>query len=215
MIQDTGLVPVFFNNNINLSIEIVKACYLGGSRIIEFTNRGEKALHVFSDLVDWCGKKFPDCILGAGTIIESATAVSYINNGAGFIVGPVFNPQIAKLCNRRKVLYIPGCQTPTEISEAEELGVDIIKLFPANILTPKFIKALHGPMPRSLIMPSGGLRIDQEEITKWIKAGAVALNIGSNLIQKKHLMEGNFEEIKGNVQRCLKWIRKAREKQGV
>ncbi len=129
-------------------------------------------------------------------------------------MGPSLNPEVSRICNRRKVLYIPGCQTPTEISNAEELGADIIKLFPASVLTPKFVKAVRGPMPQALIMPSGGVRMNREEVTEWIQAGAAALNMGSDLIRKDLVEKNRFDEITGNVQRCLEWIKEARGQRG-
>lgn len=206
-----GLIPVFYHNDLNVAKEIVKACHDGGARIIEFTNRGARAYETFRELAEWCEKELPDCILGAGTIADQGTAVLYINNGADYIVGPTLNPEVARICNRRKVLYIPGCHTPTEISEAEELGADIIKLFPASVLTPKFVRAVHGPMPRSLIMPSGGVRNSREEVMEWIRAGAVVLNMGSDLIRRDLVESGNFDKIAVNIHRCLGWIAEARE----
>lgn len=209
-ILEVGLIPVFYNDDIEVVKNVVKACFDGGTRTIEFTNRGDRAYDVFNELSTWCDGELPDVILGAGTVIDPATAVQYINAGANFIVGPMFSPEVAMACNRRRVLYIPGCQTPTEISEAEEMGADIIKLFPAIVLTPRFVKALLGPSPHTHLMPSGGIRVEMENITEWIEAGAVALNIGSELI-RRDLVEGRkFEAIKENVAHCIAWIDKAR-----
>lgn len=208
------LIPVFYNASIDVAKKIVMACHRGGAQIVEFTNRGARAHTVFSELAEWCERELPDCILGAGTIVDAGTAALYINNGANYIVGPSLNPEVSRICNRRKVLYIPGCQTPTEISKAEELGADIIKLFPANVLTPKFVKAVRGPMPQTLIMPSGGVRMNREEVTEWIQAGAAALNMGSDLIRKDLVEKNSFDEITGNIQRCLKWIKEARGHRG-
>jgi 2-dehydro-3-deoxyphosphogluconate aldolase/(4S)-4-hydroxy-2-oxoglutarate aldolase len=210
-----GLIPVFYNNQIDVSQKVAEACSKGGANVLEFTNRGNRAHIVFSKLASWCDRELPEIILGTGTILDIATASLYINNGANFIVGPSFNPDVAKICNKHKVLYIPGCQTPTEISEAEKLGAEIIKLFPANVVTPKFIETILGPMPQTLIMPSGGVRLDREEITKWIKSGAIALNMGSDIIKKDLVEQGNYEEIKKNVQKCLSWIREARNQRNL
>jgi 2-dehydro-3-deoxyphosphogluconate aldolase/(4S)-4-hydroxy-2-oxoglutarate aldolase len=209
-ILEVGLIPVFYDNRIDNAQGVVEACFKGGARILEFTNRGNRAHIVFSELASWCERELPDVILGTGTIFDIATATLYINNGANFIVGPTFNPEVAKICNQRKVLYIPGCQTPTEISEAEKLGAEIIKLFPANVLTPKFIQTVLGPMPQTLIMPSGGISLDQEEITNWIKSGAIALNMGSDMIKKDLVEQGRYDEIKKIVQNCLSWIKEAK-----
>jgi 2-dehydro-3-deoxyphosphogluconate aldolase/(4S)-4-hydroxy-2-oxoglutarate aldolase len=143
--------------------------------------------------------------------VDPETAAIYINGGADYIVGPTSNPEVAETCNRRGVLYVPGCQTPTEISEAERLGADIIKLFPASVVTPRFVKAVLGPIPHVQLMPSGGVKYDREGISEWIKAGAVALNMGSDLIRKDLVREGRYSEIRDRVGECLGWIREARE----
>jgi 2-dehydro-3-deoxyphosphogluconate aldolase/(4S)-4-hydroxy-2-oxoglutarate aldolase len=190
--------------------KIVAACAEGGAKVVEFTNRGALAYQVFSELIKWRDKEFPDIILGAGTIIEPSVASLYINCGANFIVGPIFNPQIARTCNRYKVAYVPGCSTPSEISRAEEMGADIIKVFPADVLGPQFIKDMLGPCPWSKLMPSGGVEATKESISSWIKAGAAALNMGSNLIVKDLVKTGEFEAIKRKVENCIQWIREAR-----
>jgi 2-dehydro-3-deoxyphosphogluconate aldolase/(4S)-4-hydroxy-2-oxoglutarate aldolase len=211
-ILDIGLLPVFYNDDAKVAKRIVQACADGGAMVIEFTNRGDFAYEVFSELSKWSQKELPDVILGAGTIIEPATAGIYINSGANFIVGPVFNPDIAKICNRRKVAYIPGCMTPSEISNAEETGVDIVKIFPGKTVGPSFIKAVLGPCPWSKLMPSGGVEITQENISGWIKSGASALNIGSNLIKKDLVKVNDYNSIKKLVEQCIIWINEARGK---
>jgi 2-dehydro-3-deoxyphosphogluconate aldolase/(4S)-4-hydroxy-2-oxoglutarate aldolase len=209
-ITDIGLIPVFHNGDIEVAKAVVKACVDGGARVAEYTNRGSRASDVFSELSEWRDDELPRCILGAGTIMDPETATTYINDGADYIVGPTFNRETALTCNRRKVLYIPGCQTPTEISEAERLGADIIKLFPASVATPRFIKAVHGPMPHTRLMPSGGVKYDRVGIAEWIEAGAVALNMGSDLIRKDLVREGRYAEIRDRVRQCLAWIDEAR-----
>lgn len=213
-ILNTGLLPVFFDGDFEIAKNVVKACVEGGAKVIEFTNRGDRAFDVFNSLSKWCDAEYKDVLLGAGTIIEASTASQYINTGANFIIGPSFNPEVAKICNRRSVLYIPGCMTPTEISEAEEMGIDLIKLFPACVVTPMFIKAILGPSPRTLLIPSGGIQVNREEVMKWIEAGAVALNIGSELVKRDLIRERNFEAIRENVKQCLEWIREAKRKKG-
>ncbi|MGB9622813.1 MAG: hypothetical protein ACPL07_03100, partial [Candidatus Bathyarchaeia archaeon] len=209
-ILNAGLLPVF-DGDFEIAKNVVKACVEGGAKTIEFTNRGDRALDVFSNLSRWCDTECKDTLLGAGTIHEPSTASQYINAGANFIVGPSFNSEVAKICNRRRVLYIPGCMTPTEISEAEEMGVDLVKLFPACVVTPMFVKAILGPSPRTLLMPSGGIKLNREEVAEWVEAGAVALNIGSELIKRDLVMERNFEAIRENVKQCLEWIKEAKE----
>jgi 2-dehydro-3-deoxyphosphogluconate aldolase/(4S)-4-hydroxy-2-oxoglutarate aldolase len=211
-ILDVGLLPVFYNDDVKVAKRIVQACSDGGAIVIEFTNRGDFAYEVFNELSKWSQKELPDVILGAGTIIEPATAGIYINSGANFIVGPVFNPDVAKICNRRKVPYIPGCMTPSEISNAEETGIDIVKIFPGKTVGSSFIKAVLGPCPWSKLMPSGGVEITQENISDWIKSGASALNIGSNLIKKDLVKVNDYNSIKKLVEQCIIWINEARGK---
>jgi 2-dehydro-3-deoxyphosphogluconate aldolase/(4S)-4-hydroxy-2-oxoglutarate aldolase len=205
-----GLVPVFYNDDPEIAFEVARACLEGGARLVEFTNRGDRAHDVFNRLSMRCETEIPDSLLGAGTVIDPCTAAQYINSGANFIVGPSFNPEVAKICNRRKILYIPGCQTPSEISDAEELGADVVKLFPASSVTHKFVRDLMGPSPHSLVMPSGGIGLDQKEIQEWIKAGAVALNLGSALIRKDLMTNRRFNEIREGVKHCIQWIDEAK-----
>jgi len=209
-ILDIGLVPTFYNGNIEIAQEIIGACAKGGAKVVEFTNRGPLAHQVFSELSRWVDQNFPDVAFGAGTVIEPSTASLYINSGASFIVGPAFNPEVGRICNRRRVTYIPGCCSPPEISEAEEIGADIIKVFPAKTLGHYFIKAVLGPCPWSKLMPSGGVEATREDIFNWIKAGAAALNIGGSLIQKDLVKSGDFEGIRTKVEDCVLWINEAR-----
>lgn len=210
MILESGVIPVFFNGSIDSAKKIVKACYDGGARVVEFTNRGQSAVAVFGQLVEWRESQLPDCVLGVGTIFDTSSAGSYIDLGANYIVGPTFNPEVARTCNRRKVLYIPGCLTPTEISNAEEMGAEVIKLFPASVATPSFVRAILGPMPNTRIMPSGGVRINHKEVKDWIEAGAVAVNIGSDLIREDLVEAGRFDAISHNIGKCILWINEAR-----
>jgi 2-dehydro-3-deoxyphosphogluconate aldolase/(4S)-4-hydroxy-2-oxoglutarate aldolase len=209
-ILEIGLIPTFYEENLETAKKIVAACAEGGAIVVEFTNRGALAYRVFSELVKWRDKEFPDIILGAGTIVEPSAASLYISCGANFIVGPIFNPEVAKTCNRYKIAYVPGCSTPSEISRAEEMGTDIIKIFPADILGSLFIKDMLGPCPWSKLMPSGGVEATRESILSWIKAGAAAVNMGSNLIVKDLVKAGDFEAIKKKIENCILWIREAR-----
>ena len=207
---ELGLVPVFYNGDIEVAKKIVQACADGGSKVAEFTNRGDFAYQVFSELAKWCNEEFDDVILGVGSVIDPATAALYINNGANFVVGPVFNPEIAKVCNRRKVPYSPGCASPSEISQAEEMGCDIVKVFPGSRLKPGFIKSMLGPCPWVKLMPTGGVNATRESVSEWIKAGAACLGIGSRLIVKDLVKAGDFEAITQKVEQVLSWIREAR-----
>ncbi|MBN1977404.1 MAG: bifunctional 4-hydroxy-2-oxoglutarate aldolase/2-dehydro-3-deoxy-phosphogluconate aldolase [Anaerolineae bacterium] len=209
---ETGLAPVFYNGDVEVAKKIVTACAEGGARIVEFTNRGDRAWDVFSELVAWADEARPGVILGVGSVVDAPTAALYVASGANFVVGPMLNPEIARLCNRRKVAYSPGCGSVSEISEAEELGVEIVKIFPGGqVGGPPFVKAVRGPMPWTRIMPTGGVDATEESVKGWIEAGAACLGMGSKLIRKDLVAAGDFDSIRDNVTRVLAWIQEARE----
>lgn len=206
-----GLVPVFYEGDVEVAKKIVAACYEGGARVLEFTNRGERALPVFAQLSELIAAQFPHLILGVGSIVDAPTASLFVAHGANFVVGPVLNAEVAKLCNRRKISYSPGCGSVSEISAAEELGVEIVKIFPgAQVGGPAFVKAVLGPMPWTRIMPTGGVEATKESVQAWIKAGTACLGMGSNLISKELVKSGNFAAISANVRQVLAWIAEAR-----
>jgi len=208
---DTGLVPVFYNGDVKVAKKIVTACAEGGARVVEFTNRGDRAWNVFTELITWADDAHPDVILGVGSVVDAPTAALYVSSGANFVVGPILNPEIARLCNRRKVAYSPGCGTASEISEAEELGVEIVKVFPGGLVGgPAFIKAVRGPAPWTRIMPTGGVDAKEENVKGWIEAGAACLGMGSKLVRKDLMAVGDFDGIRDNVARVLAWIQEAR-----
>lgn len=207
---EAGIIPVFYNADVELAKKIIRACAEGGAKVLEFTNRGDRAFELFAELVKFRDAELPDMVLGAGTIIEPPTASIYINSGAEFIVGPQFNPEVSKLCNRRKIPYIPGCSTPSEISAAEEAGSDIVKVFPASVLTPGFIKNFLAPSPWSWLLPSGGIRFVREDIQSWIRAGAAAINLGSDLISHEMVKARDFEGLTRNTEQCIRWVKEAR-----
>ncbi len=204
-----GVVPLFYTPNLEKAIAAVDAIAAGGARCVEFTNRGEGALAVFSGLVEHFRKANPGLIFGVGSILEAPTAALFIAHGANFIVSPNFNPEVAKLCNRRKTAYMPGTATPTEISNAEEAGCEIIKIFPPSV---ELIKAVLGPLPWAKLMPSGGVEPTQENVSKWIGAGAACLGIGSALISKSMLASGDFSTAGPNIANMLAWVKEARAK---
>jgi 2-dehydro-3-deoxyphosphogluconate aldolase/(4S)-4-hydroxy-2-oxoglutarate aldolase len=210
---ETGMVPVFYNGDLNVAKRIVAACAEGGSKLVEFTNRGDRAWNIFTELIAFAEQVHPELILGVGSVIDMPTAALYIASGANFIVGPVLSPEIARLCNRRKIAYCPGCGTASEISEAEELGAEIVKIFPGGLVGgPAFVRAIHGPMPWTRLMPTGGVDAAKKEaVQEWIKAGAACLGIGSKLIRKDLVAAGDFAAIRDNVRQVLAWIREARE----
>ncbi|HEX9018529.1 MAG TPA: bifunctional 4-hydroxy-2-oxoglutarate aldolase/2-dehydro-3-deoxy-phosphogluconate aldolase [Anaerolineaceae bacterium] len=209
-VLSAGLVPIFYNGDPQVADNVVQACLQGGSRVIELTNRGEHALKVFAHLSESLEKT--SLILGVGSVVDAPTAALFIAHGANFVVSPNFNPDVARLCNRRKIPYLPGCGTVSEISNAEEMGVEIVKIFPGETIGgPAFIKAVMGPMPWTRIMPTGGVAPTQEDITRWVKAGAACLGMGSNLISKEFVSAGNYAGITENVQNVLKYIQTARK----
>jgi len=181
----TGMVPVFYHSNIETCKQVLKACYDGGARVFEFTNRGDFAHEVFGELMKWSNKELPEMILGVGSIIEPGAASLYIQLGANFIVSPALNAEVAKVCNRRKIAYSPGCGSLSEISYAEELGVEIVKIFPGmQVGGPEFVKAVLGPMPWTSIMPTGGVEPEEDNLKKWFEAGVTCVGMGSRLMVK-------------------------------
>lgn len=209
--KETGIVPVFYHNDIQVCKQIVKACYDGGVRVFEFTNRGDFAHEVFAELNKYASKELPELILGIGSVIDPATAALYIQLGANFIVAPSLNPEVAKVCNRRKIAWMPGCGSVSEISYAEELGAEIVKIFPATqVGGPDFIKAVNGPMPWTNIMPTGGVNTTEESITEWINAGAYCVGLGSQLFIKNEQNQYDYEKIKTMVNSTIQIIKKIR-----
>ena len=206
----TGLIPVFYHGDIDIAIRAISACLEGGVRCVEFTNRGDQAHLVFGELV----RKFEGdhrLILGAGSIIDPGAASLYIQLGANFIVGPVLNTEVARVCNRRKVAYSPGCASLSEISQAEQLGVEICKIFPGKqVGGPSFIKAVSAPMPWVRIMPTGGVQATEESIRSWFDAGAACVGMGSKLITKSAMENGDFESVTEKTKDVLGWIADSR-----
>jgi len=211
MLED-GLIPLFYNKDVEKTKKVTEALVKGGSRILEFTNRGDLAIEVFSDLIKFCIKGYPDLIAGVGSVTDAPTAALYIANGANFIVGPSFNKEIALLCNKRKVAYIPGAATATEISIAEEFGAEIVKIFPAGAVGgPNFVKNILGPMPWSKLMPTGGVTAEERNIKEWFDGGAACIGMGSKLINSKSVSEGNYNEITSLTSKVLQIIKSVRK----
>ena len=209
----TGLVPVFYQADFETAKNIVAACVAGGVKIVEFTNRGDNAYRIFSDLVLYFAETDPSVMLGVGSVVDPGTAALYVSSGANFVVGPVLNPEVARVCNRRKVAYSPGCATPSEISEAEELGVEIVKIFPGMTAGgPDLVKSVLAPMPWTSIMPTGGVDATEASISAWFSAGVTAVGIGSKLITKESVAGGDFDSISRKTSQVILWIRQAKEK---
>ncbi|MDH8701641.1 2-dehydro-3-deoxyphosphogluconate aldolase/(4S)-4-hydroxy-2-oxoglutarate aldolase [Dysgonomonadaceae bacterium PH5-43] len=193
--SETGLVPVFYNGNIDVAKQVVKACYEGGIKAFEFTNRGEFAHEVFGELSKFVAKECPDMILGVGSVVDAPTASLYIQLGANFIVGPLFNPDVAKVANRRLIPYTPGCGSVSEVGFAQEMGCDLCKVFPGDVLGPNFVKGLKAPMPWSLLMVTGGVKPEESNLKSWFDAGVTCVGMASNLFPKEVIAAKNWGEI--------------------
>jgi 2-dehydro-3-deoxyphosphogluconate aldolase/(4S)-4-hydroxy-2-oxoglutarate aldolase len=208
---ETGLVPVFYHPDVEVARKVAAACIAGGCRLLEFTNRGDHAWEVFSELERYCSRERPELILGVGSVVDPGTAALYINCGANFVVGPVLNPEIARACNRRKIPYSPGCGSASEISQAEELGCEIVKVFPGGeVGGPAFVKAVKGPCPWTSIMPTGGVESTEASLKAWFDAGVSCVGMGSNLITRDLLKAGDYDGIAAKVHDTLELIRKIR-----
>jgi len=210
VMKETGLVPLFYHPDLETSKKVVTACYKGGARLLEFTARGDFAHEVFGELVKYVIKELPGMVMGVGSVTDAAAASRYMSLGANFIVTPVLREDIAIVCNRRKVLWSPGCGTLTEITRAEELGCEVVKLFPGDIYGPQFVKGIKGPQPWTSIMPTGGVSPTKENLKAWFDAGVTCVGMGSKLIKKD--ANGNFdlEKIQSMVESSLKIIQEVR-----
>jgi len=212
--MEQGVIPVFYHPDVEVCINVIQACANGGAKCIEFTNRGDFASHVFYDVTRHFAKADPSVIMGVGSIVDAPTAGIYIANGAKFVVGPLLNPDVAKVCNRRKIPYSPGCGSASEISYAEELGCEIVKIFPgSSVGGPEFVKNILGPMPWTRLMPTGGVDPTEESLSKWFGAGIVAAGIGSKLITSDRLKAKDYAGIEQNVRETIALIKKIRGKQ--
>ncbi|MBR5333788.1 MAG: bifunctional 4-hydroxy-2-oxoglutarate aldolase/2-dehydro-3-deoxy-phosphogluconate aldolase [Alistipes sp.] len=209
--KQTGMVPVFYNADVEVAKQVVKACYEGGVRAFEFTNRGDFAHEVFGELSRWVAVECPDMVLGAGSIVDAPTAALYIQLGANFIVGPMFNPDVAKVCNRRAVAYTPGCGSITEIGFAQEAGCDLVKIFPAGeVGGPSFVKNLLAPMPWSMIMATGAVEPTEENLSAWFKAGVTVVGMGSKLFPAKAVADGDWSVIAEKCRMAMDIIAKVK-----
>lgn len=204
----TGLVPLFYHPDIEIGKQVLKACYDGGARLLEFTSRGDFAFEIFGELNKYAIQNLPGMILGVGSITDAGAASLYMQLGANFIVTPVLREDIAKVCNRRKVLWSPGCGSLKEIAQAEELGCEIVKLFPGGTYGPGFVKAIKGPCPWTNIMPTGGVSPTEENLKAWFEAGVTCVGMGSKLISKEVLQNQDFDTLSQQVKDALSIIKK-------
>jgi 2-dehydro-3-deoxyphosphogluconate aldolase / (4S)-4-hydroxy-2-oxoglutarate aldolase len=206
---ETGMIPVFYHKDIEVCKNVLKACYEGGARVFEFTNRGDFAHEIFATLNKYAEKELPEMMLGIGSVVDAGTASLYIQLGANFIVSPVLKEDMAIVCNRRKILWSPGCGSLTEISRAEELGAEIVKIFPAEqVGGPKFVANIKGPCPWTSIMPTGGVEPTEENLSAWFKAGVTCVGMGSQLITKEILETRDYQKLSSSVRDALEIIKK-------
>ncbi len=210
--SDQGMVPLFYHADIELGKKVLKACYEGGAHLLEFTNRGDFAHEVFGALNKYCAEELPEMILGVGSVTDAGTAAMYMQLGANFVVTPVFREDIALACNRRKVLWSPGCGSLTEICRAEELGCEVVKLFPGGTYGPDFVKNIKGPQPWTSIMPTGGVSPTEENLKGWFDAGVLCVGMGSQMVSSDILKSGNFATLENRVRTTLALIQKLKNK---
>lgn len=200
--KESGIIPVFYDPNKEVCLSVIKACYDGGFRLFEFTNRGDFAHELFSELNKHVIREMPGMILGTGSVLDAGTASLYMQLGSNFIVSPVLKEEMALVCNRRKVLWSPGCGSVTEISRAEELGAEVVKIFPAtSVGGPEFVRAVKGPQPWTNIMPTGGVEPTEESLKTWFDAGVYCVGMGSNLITREILKNKDWKLLRDNVMR--------------
>ncbi|MBL3656125.1 bifunctional 4-hydroxy-2-oxoglutarate aldolase/2-dehydro-3-deoxy-phosphogluconate aldolase [Fulvivirga sediminis] len=210
--KETGMVPVFYHADLETCKQVIKACYEGGVRVFEFTNRGDFAHETFSTLAKFVAKETPEMMFGVGSVVDGPTAALYIQSGADFIVAPIINEETAKVCNRRKILWSPGCGSLTEISKAEELGAEVVKIFPATqVGGPDFVKAVKGPCPWSSIMPTGGVEPTEENLSAWFKAGVHCVGMGSQLITKYIIKNNDYKTLTKEVIKAMAIIKQLQE----
>lgn len=210
VMKETGLVPLFFHSDIEVAKKVLQACYNGGARLMEFTSRGDFAHEVFGELNKYALFKLPGMILGVGSVTDAGSASLYMQLGANFVVTPVLREDIAIACNRRKVLWSPGCGSLTEIAKAEELGCEIVKLFPGGSYGPSYVKAIKGPQPWTSIMPTGGVSPTKESIEAWFSAGVTCVGMGSKLISNEVIASGDYKGLENKVSKALALIKSAR-----
>ncbi|WP_340158059.1 bifunctional 4-hydroxy-2-oxoglutarate aldolase/2-dehydro-3-deoxy-phosphogluconate aldolase [uncultured Maribacter sp.] len=210
VMKESGMVPLFYHPDIELGKKVLQACYDGGARLMEFTARGDFAFEVFSELNKYAIKNLPGMIMGVGSITDAAAASYYMSIGANFIVTPSLREDIAIVCNRRKVLWSPGCGSLTEINKAEEMGCEIVKLFPGSLYGPGFVKGIKGPQPWTSIMPTGGVSTDEDNLKGWFDAGVTCVGMGSQLISKDILNNKDYAGLEALVKETLTTIKKLR-----
>lgn len=201
-----GILPLYFNADESVSIEVMKSLYAAGIRALEYTNRGDAALANFTKMVAARNESMKDLLLGVGTIKNMQHATDYLKAGADFLVSPGFVPDVAAHCVANDIFYAPGCMTPTEIIAAENAGIVFIKLFPGNMLGTEFLTTIKDIFPKLKFMPTGGVDITAESISSWYKAGVVAVGMGSKLVSKKLMEAKDYTTIEKATKEVLQVI---------
>lgn len=207
--KSTGMIPVFYNADVEVAKGVIDASYKGGVKVFEFTNRGGNAFDVFVQLLKHI-EKYPDLLLGIGTIMDGTTAKKFIDAGAHFIVSPILKPEMATVCKQHDVLWIPGCATLTEIVNGKEAGAEVIKIFPGSVLGPGFVSSVMPVVPGLQLMPTGGVEPNEKNLSAWFKAGVVCVGMGSQLFTKEIMTEKNWSLLEKNVEETLQMIKRIR-----
>ena len=211
--KETGIVPVFYHKDIEVCKKVLMACYDGGIRVFEFTNRGDYAHEVFNALNKYAAEALPEMMLGVGSVVDAGTSSLYMQSGANFIVSPILNEDMAKACNRRKVMWSPGCGSLSEISKAEELGAEVVKIFPGSeVGGPSFVKAVRGPLPWTSIMPTGGVAPTEDNLKGWFEAGVHCVGMGSQLITKDIIADSNYDKLTQKAKEAISIAQKYMQK---
>lgn len=207
-IREVRLMPLFYHEDAGIAKEVMKAVFEGGLYLMEFTNRGGKAFSVFKKLVSYKSEHYPDALLGIGSVVDASTAGQYIEAGADFVVSPLLNREVIETCGVHNVLHIPGCSTLTEIHQAELWGAEMVKVFPAAQLGgPAYIKAIKGPCPWLSIVVTGGVKATAEDLKAWHNAGADGFGLGSDLISKQLVSNGDFTGLTEKVKELVNFIK--------
>jgi 2-dehydro-3-deoxyphosphogluconate aldolase/(4S)-4-hydroxy-2-oxoglutarate aldolase len=210
LIPEQGILPLFFNKDADVSVDILHALYAAGIKTIEYTNRGEAALKNFTKLREVCDKELGGMYLGIGTIKDAKGAQAFIDAGADYIISPGLVDEVVEVADKNNVLWVPGCMTPSEIIKAENLGAKVIKLFPGNVLGPSFLSAVKAVFPNLLFMPTGGVELTKESIGGWFKAGVCAVGMGSQLISAA-VMEGKkYAELTESTKQAIAIVNASR-----
>ena len=209
-IPEQGILPLYFYKDPEVSIEVLRSLYKAGIRMVEYTNRGEAALQNFKKMREVRDEELKDLYLGIGTIKNAPAAETYIQAGVDFIVCPGLVEEVANVADKNKMLWVPGCMTPSEIIRAENMGAKMIKLFPGNILKPEFMSAIKALFPDLMFMPTGGVSLDKENLEGWFKAGVSAVGMGSKLVSKQLLEEKNYAKIEELTKEAMSIIKSLR-----